>query len=294
MSIRVGVFVMPEESLADPRHLAEFGRTVEAAGFDSIWMGEHLVWFDEYTSLWPYSPDGSFHPNPRREHLEIFEALAFLAAVTDRIRLGTGIAIVPQRNPVYTAKSVMSIDVLSGGRFDFGVGVGWNRAEFDATMTPWPDRGARTDEYLNVMQSLWTEDPSQFSGAYYQLASCHLHPKPVQTPHPPMHISGHSPGALDRAARVGQGWYGWYTDPTHVGEIVRDLSARLSQRGRSLDGFQITVTPPRELELTRETLDAYDSAGVDLLLPYCIWPRNTPLEDALAPLLRVSSLVSRA
>jgi probable F420-dependent oxidoreductase len=181
---------MPEERLSDPDGLKQFGRAVDELGFAALWMGEHVVWYDDYDSPWPYSPDGSFKGDPRREHLEIFDALAFLAAVTERIRLGTGIALVPQRNPVYTAKSVMSVDVLSKGRFDFGVGIGWNRAEFDATATPWPDRGARTDDYLLVMRSLWMEDPSSFIGRFYSLKPCHLNPKPVQQPHPPSTCPG--------------------------------------------------------------------------------------------------------
>ncbi|HEV2122388.1 MAG TPA: TIGR03619 family F420-dependent LLM class oxidoreductase, partial [Chloroflexota bacterium] len=219
--------------------------------------------------------------DPLMEHLEIFEALAFLAATTERIRLGTGVTIVPQRNPVYTAKSVMSVDVLSNGRFDFGIGVGWNRAEFDATGTPWPRRGDRTDEYLGVMMALWTEDPSSYVGEFYSLAPCHLHPKPVQRPHPPIHVSGHSPAALRRAAAIGQGWYGWFSTPEDTAGIVAVLRKRLAEHGRSLDGFQITVTPPGELDSV--TLRAYEEAGVDLLLPRVSWPRDSSLEEVLAP-----------
>ncbi len=284
MALQVGVFISPEERLSDPDDLAQFGRTVDARGIAAIWMGEHVVWYDHYESPWPYSPDGSFKRDPKREHLEIFDALAFLAAVTERVRLGTGITIVPQRNPVYTAKSVMTVDVLSKGRFDFGVGIGWNRAEFDATATPWPERGARTDDYLQVMRSLWTDDPSSFSGRFYSLAPCHLHPKPVQQPHPPIHVSGHSPGALRRAAALGQGWYGWFTDPEQTKAIVDDLTARLVTNGRTIEGFQITVTPPPGLALDAATLHAYEAAGVDLLSARCSWPRKTGLEQALAPL----------
>lgn len=292
MTMRLGVFVLPEQNLADPAGLVRFGRAVEEARLAALWMGEHLVWYDRYESLWPYSPDGSYTPDPRREHLEIFEALAFLAGTTERIRLGTGITIVPQRNPVYTAKSVMSVDVLSGGRFDFGIGVGWNKAEFDATLTPWPRRGDRTDEYLGVMLSLWTEDPSQYAGEFYTLASCHLHPKPVQHPHPPIHVSGHSPGALRRAATIGQGWYGWYTDPAETAAIVADLTARLKEQGRSLDGFQITVTPPRETILDGPTLRAYEDAGVDLLLPYLFWPRDSDLDQKLSPFMSALDILA--
>jgi probable F420-dependent oxidoreductase len=292
MTMRLGVFVMPEQSLADPKELVRFGQTVEEAGLAALWMGEHLVWYDHYESLWPYSPDGSFTPDPRREHLEIFEALAFLAGTTSRIRLGTGITIVPQRNPVYTAKSVMSVDVLSGGRFDFGIGVGWNKAEFDATMTQWPRRGDRTDEYLDVMLSLWIEDPSHFAGEFYTLDPCHLHPKPVQQPHPPIHVSGHSPGALRRAAAIGQGWYGWFTEPAATSTIVADLTARRKALGRALDDFQITVTPPRETVLDAATLRAYEEAGVDLLLPYLFWPRGTELDRVFAPFVAAMDVLT--
>jgi probable F420-dependent oxidoreductase len=281
------VFIMPEGRLSDPDDLTQFGRAVDELGFAALWMGEHVVWYDRYNSPWPYSADGSFERDPRREHLEIFDTLAFLSAVTERMRLGTGIALVPQRNPVYTAKSVMTVDVLSRGRFDFGVGIGWNRAEFDATATPWPERGARTDEYLQVMRSLWTEDPSSFSGRFYALEPCHLHPKPVQQPHPPVHVSGHSPGALRRAATQGQGWYGWFTDPEATAVIVADLTERLAANGRTIETFQVTVTPPPALALDATTMRAYETAGVDLLLPMCSWPRETDLEQTLAPLIAI-------
>ncbi len=152
-------------------------------------------------------------------------------------------------------------------------------------MTPWPRRGDRTDDYLGAMVSLWTEDPSHYDGEFYTLAPCHLHPKPVQRPHPPIHVSGHSPGALRRAAALGQGWYGWYTDPNATSAIVADLKARLEERGRTLDGFQITVTPPLEIVLDATAMHAYAEAGVDLLLPDMDWPRGVDLDDALAPIL---------
>jgi probable F420-dependent oxidoreductase len=294
MQLRIGVFVMPEGELARPEGLVELGHAVEELGCAALWMGEHVVWFDRYASLWPYSADGSFTPDPKREHLEIFEALTFLAAVTTHVRLGTGITLVPQRNPVYLAKSAMSLDVLSGGRFDFGIGVGWNKAEFNATMTPWSRRGDRTDEYLAVMTSLWTEDPSAFSGEFYTLAPCHLHPKPVQQPHPPIHVAGHSPGALERAATRGQGWYGWFSDPDQSGKIVAELTRLLQAHDRTIDDFQITVTPPVELDLNRATLDAYQQAGVDLLLPYCGRDRGTSMEQALEPVKRVLDVAQNA
>ena len=293
VTMRVGAFIMPEDHLSEPDGLAQFGSAAEEMGLAAVWLGEHVVWFDDYDSPWPYSPDGSFKINPQREHLEIFEALAFLAAVTERIRLGTGITIVPQRNPVYTAKSVMTVDVLSKGRFDFGVGIGWNRSEFDVTATPWAERGARTNEYLQVMRSLWTDDPSSFSGTFYSLEPCHLHPKPVQQPHPPIHVSGHSPGALRRAAQQGQGWYGWYTDPEATAAIVTDLAQQRATNGRATQTFQISVTPPPALALDVDVLRSYEVAGLDLLLPRCSWRRGMSLDQALGPLIAVREAMQR-
>jgi probable F420-dependent oxidoreductase len=289
----LGAFITPGETLADPDGLVQFGCCIEEIGLTAIWMGEHVVWFDHYESPWPYNADGRFTADPKREHLEIFDVLAFLAATTERVRLGTGITIVPQRNPVYTAKSVMSVDVLSKGRFDFGIGAGWNKAEFDVTGTPWDRRGKRTDEYLEVMRALWMDDPSRFNGAFYNLPSCHLHPKPVQRPHPPIHVSGHSPGSLDRAATYGQGWYGYFSTPDETRAIVQSLASRLHARDRTWENFQITVTPPKETVLDATTLRAYETAGVTLLLPIVSWPRGASLEQILDPLVQATRALSQ-
>ena len=127
--------------------------------------------------------------------------LTYLAARTSTVRLGTAMLLLPQRNPVYVAKEVSSLDWLSGGRVDLGIGVGWLKEEFDALNVPWERRGRRTDEYLEVLRTLWVDDTSSFHGETYDLPPCEMFPKPVQQPHPPVHIGGETTAALRRAAR---------------------------------------------------------------------------------------------
>src|SRR6186997_1649769 len=199
----IGLFVPLGNGNANAELLRALGREAEARAFESIWVAEHVVLFDEYDSQYPYSLDGKFPGGGDTGLLEPLTALTYLAAVTDRMRLGTGICLVPQRNPVYTAKQVVDLDNLSGGRVDFGIGVGWLREEFDAVAAPFEQRGARTDEYLQVMHSLWTDEVSSFEGEHYTLPPCRMYPKPMQAPHPPIHVGGESNAALRRAARHG-------------------------------------------------------------------------------------------
>ena len=198
--MEVGVFVPLGEGNATAEVCRAVGREVEDRGFESIWVPEHVVLFDEHESVYPYSADGRLPGGPETGMLEPLTALTYLAAVTDRVRLGTGICLVPQRNPVYTAKQVTDLDNLSGGRVEFGIGIGWLREEFEALNVPFARRGARTDEYLAVMRSLWTEDVSAFAGEHYDLPACRMYPKPVQAPHPPILVGGESPAASPPAS----------------------------------------------------------------------------------------------
>ena len=146
-----------------PETIASAGKIAEERGFHSIWMPEHVVFFRQYASKYPYSADGKIPGNPEGV-LEPLTALTYLAAHTDRIRLGTGICLVPQRNPVYTAKQVADVDFLSGGRVDFGIGIGWLREEFEALDVPWERRAARTRDYVGVMKALWCDEVSSYKG----------------------------------------------------------------------------------------------------------------------------------
>lgn len=261
----VGVFVPLGNGNATPEILRALGPAVEERGFESIWVPEHVVLFDEYASQYPYSPDGKFPGGGDSGMLEPLTALTYLAAVTERVRLGTGICLVPQRNPVYTAKQVTDLDNLSGGRVDFGVGVGWLREEFEAVAMPFERRGQRTDDHLEVMKTLWTDETSEFHGELYDLDPCRMYPKPVQTPHPPIHVGGESDAAMRRVARLGQGWFSFNRLPGDLPEPLARLDGILADHGRSRTDIVLTVCPYFN-PITPDDVQAYAELGVDRLV----------------------------
>jgi probable F420-dependent oxidoreductase len=250
---------------ATAEYLEALGRAAEARGFASLWAAEHVVLFDDYASRYPYAEDGRIPAGGESGFLDPFAALAFLASVTREIRLGTGICLVPQRNPVYTAKEVATIDWLSGGRFDLGIGVGWLEEEFSALGVPFERRGARCREYIEVMRRLWCDGVSKHRGEFYALPECRQFPKPVQSPHPPIHFGGESDAALRRVADLGQGWYGFNIDPEQTAERLAVLDRLLQERGRSRDEVEISVSPyMRATDL--DLLKRYRDLGVDQVI----------------------------
>jgi len=263
--MEVGVFVPLGNGNATPEIMRALGPAVEERGFESIWVPEHVVLFEDYASSYPYSPDGKFPGGAETGMLEPLTALTYLAAVTDRVRLGTGICLVPQRNPVYTAKQVTDLDSLSGGRVEFGVGVGWLREEFEALGMPFERRGQRTDDHLAVMKALWTEQVSEYHGELYDLPACSMFPKPVQTPHPPIHVGGESDAAMRRVARHGQGWFSFNRLPDDLPEPLGRLDAALAAEGRTRADITLTVCPYFN-QTTPELVAAYAEAGVDRLV----------------------------
>ena len=267
--MEIGLFVPLGNGNATADILRTLGREAEDRGFESIWVAEHVVMFDDYDSQYPNAADGRFPGGGDTGLLEPLTALTYLAAVTDTIRLGTGICLVPQRNPVYTAKQVVDLDNLSGGRVDFGIGVGWLKEEFDVVAAPFEHRGARTDEYLQVMRALWTEDPSSFKGEHYDLRECRMYPKPVQTPHPPIHVGGESDAALRRVARHGQGWYSFNRKPEDLDEPLERLDALLAAEGRSRADIELSVCPYLQ-GLEDGAVEAFAERGVDRLVLLCL------------------------
>jgi len=260
----IGAFVPLATPNATPSFLRALGPALEERGFESVWVPEHVVLFDDYDSHYPYAPDGKFPGGGDTGLLDPLSALTYLAAVTDTLRLGTGICLIPQRNPVYTAKQVADLDVLSGGRVDFGIGIGWLREEFEVLEVPFERRGQRADDHIAVMKSLWTEETSSYQGELYTLPECRMYPKPMQTPHPPIHVGGESDAAMARAARSGQGWYGFNRLPDQVPEALVRLDAALAAEGRSRgdDDFAVTICPYFN-PVDRAALERYEEMGVD-------------------------------
>jgi probable F420-dependent oxidoreductase len=247
--------------LCTPQFIADFGRRAEGAGLDSIWMGEHVVLFDRTEFPYPGSRDGKIPVPAGGGMLDTVATFGFLAAATTRIRLGTGITLISQRNPVYTAKEFTTLDWLSGGRIDFGIGVGWCKEEVIASGYTWEDRGARSDEFLDLVKRLWTEPVASYRGKHFQLAECRLDPKPVQKPHLPILVGGHSAPALRRAARYGSGWYGFGIGPDETAATLKQLDSALAAEGRTRKGFEIVVTPP--FRIGDDMLRAFADLGVD-------------------------------
>lgn len=232
--LKLALFGLHRGSSVDPETLSRRARLAEEAGFEALWVGDHVALpFD--------APDSA-----RQPRLEALVALSYLAAVTTRVRLGVGVIVLPQRQPVLLAKQLSSIDVLSGGRLTVGIGVGYVERELRALGASLGDRGARTDEYLAAVRRLWDEPTPSFAGRFVSFAEVLQRPRPVQRPHPPIVIGGHSPAAYRRAVRSGDGWYGWELDHERTAralDALRETAAR-EERGAGLGELEITITPP--------------------------------------------------
>lgn len=265
--MKFGLFTPSANPFATPEFLAALGREADERGVHSLWVPEHVVLFDEYASSYPYAADGKIPAPPGSGMLDPLTSLAFLAGCTEKVRLATGICLLPQRNPVYTAKEVATLDWLSNGRVDFGIGVGWLREEFEALDVPFEKRGKRTDDYIEVLKTLWCDAEPEFEGEFYTLPKCRQDPKPVQDPHPPLHFGGESDASLRRVARVGQGWHAFSLDPAGVPERVAKLTALLEANGRSRDEVIVSVCPYfNGLDVAK--LEAYREAGVDQVVAF--------------------------
>ena len=272
--MNIGLFVLSASPIATPEYLSAAAKAAEERGFHSVWVPEHVVLFDDYTSPYPYSEDGKI-PGVSADQLGMLEPLStlcYLAAETERIRLGTGVLLVPQRNPVYTAKEVANVDWLSNGRFDFGIGVGWLAEEFRVCGVPFERRGARCDSYLRAMKSLWCDDVSEYKDEFYEIPPTRFLPKPIQRPHPPIHVGGESRVALRRVARYGQGWFGFNLAPDQVAPHLATLDELLAAEGRSRREIEVSVGPYTN-EVGPNELEAYAAAGVDQLVLMAMAPK---------------------
>ena len=284
-AIRIGIFAALVNPFATPDYLNTLGPAAEERGFHSIWVAEHVVLFDGYASRYPYAADGRIPAGGESGMLEPFSALSFLAASTSRIRLGTGICLVPQRNPVYTAKEVAAVDWLSNGRFDFGVGVGWLAEEFRACDVPFERRGARTRDYLKAMQALWTQPVSSYRGAFYTIEPLRQYPKPIQSPHPPIHFGGESDAALRRVAEIGQGWYGFGLLPDAVPSHLARLDSLLKRAGRTRSEIQVSISPYMQ-PIGLDEVKRYRDAGVDQVIFLVVADNRDALQARLDELAK--------
>jgi probable F420-dependent oxidoreductase len=242
-------------------------RQAEDAGFESAWIGEHLIMPVNYQSKYPYTPDGRFPAPLDVPFHDPMMTLTHAAAVTSRMRLATGIFVVPLRNPVTTAKSVASLDVLSNGRAIFGVGIGWFAEEFAAAGVGahFPDRALRTREYLEIMKALWTQDDPVYEGKTFSIKSVRFNPKPVQKPYPPIVVGGTSELALKRAVRYGDGWYGIARSMDEARTLIGRLREFERSSGRAHQ-VEITLSLRTGHPLTADEVRQLADLGVERTL----------------------------
>jgi probable F420-dependent oxidoreductase len=265
--MKLGLFGFHWGASVEPDTLARRAQLAEQAGLESLWVGDHIALPSEVESA----------DQPR---LEALTAVSYLAALTSRVRLGLGVIVLPQRQPVLLAKQLSSIDALSGGRLILGIGVGWIERELAALGVSLAERGARTDEYLAVMRALWTEPAPSFDGRFVSFASVTQRPRPPQQPHPPITIGGHSPAAYRRAVQTGDGWYGVYLDVEETAEALtglRTVAAR-HERPAGLGELEITITPPPG-PVDLETARRYADLGVHRLAIRPASADDTAVED---------------
>lgn len=257
--MKLGLFSINMESSARPGSLARAARAAEAAGFESVWAGEHVVLPDPQV---PPSPMA-----PRDPALDSLLALTWAAAHSSDLRLATGIVILPQRNPVVLAKEVASLDVLSGGRVILGIGAGYLEPEFRAIGANFAERGAVTDEYLDALERLWYDEHPEYHGRFVDFSSVDAYPRPVQHPIPVV-VGGHSAPAYRRAVSRAHGWYGFRLSPEDAASSLAGLHEAASQveRRPELGELEITVTPRGRL--TPERAAAFADVGVDRLVVY--------------------------
>ena len=256
--MKFGYFGLNMGPFCEPESMASLLRVAEDSGFESIWTGEHVVLIDPQAPPSPAAPETPF--------LDSIAALAFAAAHTSRLLLGSGIILLPQRNPVVLAKELAGIDVLSGGRLLFGAGVGYVPGEYETLGIPFTERGARMDEHIEVIRTLWTQEKPAFDGRFTQFSGIQSRPLPVQRPHPPIIVGGMSAAAHRRAVARGNGWYGFFQDLEATAAALGSLAdaAKEVERPADLGKLEISITPPGPVDA--DTVKRFEDLGVARLI----------------------------
>ena len=276
MTIKVGTSI----GMLNPRYFQEVAVAADQLGYESLWMPEHLV-FPQAMAGSPFAAENgdAAHPPvpPETPLFDVFAYLSFLAGVTNRIRLGTNVYLMGLRHPFVAARAIQTFDIVSGGRAEIGVGAGWLRSEWAAAGMDPGTRGRRLDEALDVCKRLWTEDSVGHKGEFYQFEPVMFEPKPLQRPHPPIHVGGESDAALRRVARHGDGWYGI----GHTLETVRPVLEKLREivRAEGRDPDQLEIITAAEVS-SRDELQRWGDLGVTRLVVNP-WRRGRDAVDGL-------------
>jgi len=233
--MRIGFFLPQMGTVANADTIAKVASRAEELQYNSLWVTERL--------LYPTNPKTSYYggplPEPYKRVFDPLGALTFAAAHTKRVTLGTSVLDIPFYNPVLLARQLTTLDVLSGGRLRVGLGLGWSQDEYDATGAPPKTRGKRADEFIAVLKEIWTADPAEFHGKYFQLPKSIIHPKPVQKPHPPIYLAAFAPSALKRTARMADGWMPVGVTIDQLKSNSTQLKSLAKEAGRKPDELKI-------------------------------------------------------
>ena len=253
--MRFGLFGVNFQSCADPEVQRRVALAAEESGFESVWTGEHVALPIRDNPV----------PTPAETpFLDALVSLGRIAGFTTRLRLGTGVLVLPHYNPVLLAKSLASLDVVSGGRLIAGFGGGYVEPEFRAVGVDFHRRGAITDQHLAAIRALWTQREPQFRGRFAEFADIRFEPKPVQRPHPPIVIGGTAPPALRRAAREGTGWYGFALTVAQAAPVVEELRRLRGELGHAAEPFEISLTTFEPI--TEELVAQAEAVGIHRLI----------------------------
>jgi probable F420-dependent oxidoreductase len=278
--MRVGIHGLNFGQVAgDIPTMLRLAMRADELGFDSVWVGDHIIIPTQIASAYPFSPSGTPPFKPEESALEPLTLLSYLAGCTSRLQLGISVLIVPHRNPLYTAKVLSTLDVLSSGRVVCGVGSGWMREEFDALGLPFDRRGAETDEWIRIFKVCWMDAEPEYHGRLYAFAKVKFEPKPIQKPHPPIWVGGNSRRAMRRAVEHGDAWHPGWLRPDQLAAQRLELEAIAAKAGRDPATLDITLLRPMQIldrpadgprraligsaEQVAEDLRAYEQVGVN-------------------------------
>ena len=249
--MRLGFNLPQVGPAAGPEAMVRVAQRAEELGYDSVWVTERLLWPIEPQTPYPASPDGSL-PEAFKTVFDPLESLTFVAGQTSRIGLGTSVLDMPYYNPVMLARRLTTLDVLSGGRLRVGLGLGWSKDEYDAAGASMKQRGRRADEFISVLKAIWTTDPVEFQGEFYQLPKSVILPKPVQKPHPPIYLAAYSAGALKRAATMANGWNPAGVPVDGMKQMMEGIKGMAQEAGR--DPSEVALVVRANLLVTDEAL----------------------------------------
>jgi probable F420-dependent oxidoreductase len=242
--------------VASVEQIVGVARKAEDVGVESVWTFEHVVVPLDYSSKYPYSPNGKMGTQPETNFVDPLIALSVIAATTTKLRLATGVNILSQANPLFLAKQSASLDFVSNGRFMLGVGIGWLKEEFEALGTPFERRGARFDDYIEAMKKVWSEDVVEHQSDFINWSGFKSYPLPVQKPHLPVIIGGTKGKAFERTAKHGDGWFAPTATPDQLAPMLEEL-------GKACDAVD---RDPKSVEISAMWVDV--GGGLDVLRRY--------------------------